>query len=102
MQRHKLFRITKFEIVGAYTLRICFDDGSEQTIDFLPVLHGPVFGPLRDKELFEQVQLIDYAGCLEWPTGADFDPETLRNWPDYKDAIIARRQSQLRPENVPV
>ncbi|MFZ1752782.1 MAG: DUF2442 domain-containing protein [Caldilineaceae bacterium] len=89
-------------MVGAYTLRICFDDGSEQTIDFLPVLYGPVFGPLRDKELFEQVQLSDYAGCLEWPTGADFDPETLRNWPDYKDAIIDRRQSQWRSENVPV
>ena len=52
MERHQLFRATKFAIVGDYTLRIQFDDGSEQTIDFLPVLHGPVFGPLRDKKTF--------------------------------------------------
>jgi len=97
MERHQLFQVTKFAIVGDYTLRIQFDDGSEQTIDFLPVLHGPVFGPLRDKKLFSQVQLIDYAGCLEWPNGADFDPETLRNWPLYKDAIIAKRQMFLEP-----
>lgn len=92
MQRHQIFRVTAFEIVGDYVLRICFDDGSEQTIDFLPVLHGPVFGPLRDKALFAQVQIVEYAGCLEWPNGADFDPETLRNWPLYKEAIIANRQ----------
>ena len=97
MIRHKLYRVEKFEIVDDYTLRIRFDDGSEQTIDFLPVLYGPVFGPLRDKQLFAQVELIDYAGCLEWPTGADFDPETLRNWPSYKDAIIANRQIFLQP-----
>jgi len=97
MHRHQLFRVTEFEIIGDYTLRIWFDDKSEQTIDFLPVLHGPVFGPLRDKRLFDQVQLIDYAGCLEWPTGADFDPETLRNWPNYKDTIIANRSVFLQP-----
>jgi len=84
--------VTQFERIGDYILRIRFDDGSEQTIDFLPVLHGPIFGPLRDKEIFAQVQLVKYAGCLEWPTGADFDPETLRNWPQYKDEIIASRQ----------
>jgi len=97
MQRHQIFRVTKFEIVGDYTLHICFDDGSEQTIDFLPVLHGPVFGPLREKRVFAQVRLIDYAGCLEWPNGADFDPETLRHWPLYKDSIIANRQIFLEP-----
>lgn len=92
MTGHKLYRVTNFKIVGQYTLQIWFDDGSAQTIDFEPVLHGPVFEPLRDLALFNQVRLIDYAGCLEWPTGADFDPETLRNWPDYREEIIARRQ----------
>ena len=92
---HKLFRVTDFEIVGDYTLRIHFDDGTEQTINFEPVLYGPVFAPLRDLDLFNQVQLVDYAGCLEWPTGADFDPETLHGWPRYKDEIIERRKVQI-------
>jgi hypothetical protein len=92
MAVHKIFRVTGFSIIDQYTLRITFDDGTEQVINFEPVLYGPVFGPLRDPELFRQVQLIEYAGCLEWPTGADFDPETLHDWPAVKDEIIARRQ----------
>lgn len=92
MNGHTLYRVVDFEIIGEYTLRIRFNDGTEQVIDFEPVLYGPVFGPLRDQALFNQVRLIDYAGCLEWPTGADFDPETLHNWPQYKDEIIERRR----------
>jgi hypothetical protein len=92
MPQHKIYRVTDFDIVADYTLRIRFDDETEQVIDFEPVLHGLVFGPLRDLALFNQVQLVDYAGCLEWPTGADFDPETLHDWSYVKDEIIARRQ----------
>jgi hypothetical protein len=91
---HQIYRVTAFEIVGDYTLRILFDDGTEQVIDFEPVLYGPMFEPLRKLDLFNQVKLIEEVGCLEWPTGADFDPETLRNWPDYKDEIIASRRRQ--------
>lgn len=94
VSRHRLFRVTDFQIVNDYTLRIHFNDGTEQTVDFEPVLYGPVFGPLRNLSLFNQVTLINYAGCLEWPTGADFDPETLHDWPLYKDEIIERRKVQ--------
>ena len=78
---HGIFRVTEFEIVGAYTLRIKFDDGAQQVINFEPVLYGPVFEPLRDLALFNQVRSVTEVGCLEWPTCADFDPETLRHWP---------------------
>ncbi len=89
---HGIYRVTAFEILGDYTLRIQFDDGAEQVIDFEPVLYGPVFEPLRNLELFNQVQLVEEVGCLEWPNGADFDPETLRHWPEYKDEMIAERR----------
>ncbi len=94
MTEHKLYRVTGFEIVDEYTLRVTFDDGTEQVIDFEPVLYGPLFAPLRDPAEFSQVRLIEYAGCLEWPTGADFDPETLHDWPHRKDEIIERRKQQ--------
>ena len=74
-----LYRIRHFVIVKDYTLRIYFDDGSEQTIDFSPVLYCEVLGPLRDLTLFNQVMLDLIAHTLTWPSGADFDPETLRN-----------------------
>lgn len=84
------------EIVGPYTLRLAFDDGQKQVINFEPVLYGPVFEPLRTLNLFNQVQLNPDTGTIEWPTGADFNPVVLHDWPLYKDKIIAsHRQHQL-------
>jgi hypothetical protein len=34
---------TNVEIVGEYRLRLTFDDGTQQVIDFEPLLWGPVF-----------------------------------------------------------
>jgi len=87
---HKLYQVTNFEIVGDYTLRVEFDDEAEQTIDFSPVLAGEMWGPLRDLTLFNQVELDPIAHTLTWPNGADFDPETLRNWPEYVEELAVR------------
>jgi len=35
---HGIYRVESFEIISPYTLRIGFDDGSEQVINFEPVL----------------------------------------------------------------
>jgi hypothetical protein len=39
-------------------------------------------------DLFNQVRLDPEVHTLVWPNDTDFDPETLRNWPDYVDAWI--------------
>lgn len=44
---------------------------------------------MQDEALFNAVQLDTEAGVLEWPNGADFDPETLRNWAEYRDDFVA-------------
>ncbi|MEZ4663984.1 MAG: DUF2442 domain-containing protein [Caldilineaceae bacterium] len=90
---HEIFYVVDFEIVGPYTLRVRFDDDSEQVINFEPVLYGEMFGPLRDKALFEQVRLDAEIRNLVWPNDAAFDPETLRNWPQYKDEFARAAQS---------
>ena len=87
---HKLYRVTDFEIVGDYTIQVKFDDGTEQSINFEPVLYGEMWRPLRDPVLFNQVTLDPVAHTLTWPSGADFDPETLHNWLDYKDQLATR------------
>lgn len=89
---HKLYKVISFEIVGNYTIRVDFDDGSEQVIDFKPVLYGEMWAPLQDLSLFNQVELDPVAHTLTWPNGADFDPETLRNWPEYVDELAERAQ----------
>jgi len=40
-----------------FTLRVDFDDGTDQVIDFRPVLAGELFGPLLDPSLFNQVAI---------------------------------------------
>ena len=91
----QIHRVTQFEIVGDYIIRLTFDDQTEQTIDFEPILSGPIFGPLRDKSLFDQVTLEKTFGTLEWPNGADVSPTVLHDWPEHIDAIIARRQQEV-------
>ncbi len=83
MIHHEIYRITKIRVIGPYTLKIWFDDGVERTIHFRDILYGPIYGPLRDQKLFEQVTIDPEIHTLVWPNGADFDPETLHNWPDY-------------------
>jgi hypothetical protein len=67
-----------------------FEDQTERTIDFEPVLFGEVFGPLRDTGLFGQVSIDSEVHTLVWPNGADFDPETLYNWDQYIGALSER------------
>ncbi len=86
---HDIHRIERFDIVGPYTLCLEFEDGARQEIDFRPVLEGQVLGALQDVALFNAVRLDAETGVLQWPNGADFDPETLRNWPSYRDDFVA-------------
>jgi hypothetical protein len=93
---HPIYRVTAFEIVGAYSLRVSFDDHSEQVIDFEPVLAGELYGPLKDQALFRQVRLDPEVQTLVWPNGADFDPATLHDWPRYRQELVTRAQGWTR------
>jgi len=86
---HAIYRVEHLEIVGPYTLDLRFDDGSRQRIDFRPVLEGELFGPLQDLAVFNSVELDTSFGTIQWPNGADFDPETLHDWPKYRDDLVA-------------
>ncbi len=90
---HEIHTVTDFTIVAPYTLRIVFADGYMQVIDFLPMLRGEMFGPLRDPVLFNGVTLDEEAGTLVWPNGADFDPATLHDWDRVGPAMIRMAES---------
>ena len=89
---HPVYRILGFDIVGPYSLHVKFDDGIERSIDFEGILEGELLSPLKDPRLFAQVDLDPETHTLVWPNGADFDPETLHNWPEYADELAERAQ----------
>jgi hypothetical protein len=99
--KHPIYRVVGLHKVRAYTLRVTFDDGTDQVIDFSPVLIGQVYGPLRDKRLFDLVQIDPEIHTLVWPNGADFDPATLHDWPACAAAMSEMARSwAAQPEVV--
>lgn len=86
---HEIHRVASFEKLAAFTLRVEFADGTSQTIDFLPILKGELYGPLQNPVLFDQVSIDPEVHTLVWPNGADFDPAILHNWPESSQALKA-------------
>ena len=82
--RHPIYRVTSFEQTGPYALR--------QTINFEPILEGELYGPLRDPAEFARVKIDPEVHTLVWPSGADFDPAILHDWPKHEAAFRAAAQ----------
>jgi hypothetical protein len=89
---HPIYKVESFRIEAPYTLRVRFDDGTEQVIDFRPMLAGALYGPLRDLTVFNQVRIDPEVHTLVWPNGADFDPASLHDWTTHAPSMIARAQ----------
>lgn len=73
-----LSKITRFEKVGGFRLRVHFGDGSMGEHDFGSIVNetGPMIEPLRDASYFERV-FLEF-GALTWPNGFDIAPQWLR------------------------
>ncbi len=84
---HEIYRIVDFKHMEPFTMWIKFDDETERVIDFRPVLEGSIYGPLQDESVFNQAELNPERHTLVWPNGADFDPETLHDWPTYAEKM---------------
>lgn len=90
---HPIYRITSVECVAGYSLRLAFDDGLTRTINLEPILAGEIYGPLRDPAVFAQVAVDPEVHTIVWPSGADFDPATLHDWPEHEaDFRVAAEQ----------
>jgi hypothetical protein len=93
---HELHSIKAVEVSGSHSLRLTFEDGFHRVVDLSPVLYGKRFGPLRDPKCFAQVRLNPDLETIEWPTGADFDPETLYHWDWYVEDLKAMAEKWER------
>ena len=98
---HSIHRVISFELLDSYVLSVHFEDGTSQTIDFQPVLKGELFGPLSNPIVFQKVSIDKEIHTLVWPNGADFDPETLHDWPTHEPSLkeMASRWESALAEN---
>ena len=77
-----LICVTGVEYVKGYTMRLEFSNGKVKLVNFLPLLKGKHFEPLKDLRNFVQFGLTHWA--LEWYNGADFAPDYL-----YRNGVEA-------------
>ena len=90
---HEIHSVVRVENVKPYVLRLDFADGKTTTINFLPMLRGEMYGPLRDLKVFNQVRLDSDTATIVWPNGADFDPATLHDWENVGTVMVAMAQT---------
>lgn len=70
------------EIVSAvplepYVVRVTFAGGEVRDVDIEPLLDGPVFATLRDRDEFRRVGVDEQTGAVAWPNGADLDSDVI-------------------------
>ncbi len=88
--QHEIHTIKSFNIAAPYTLEIIFEDDILKTINFLPVLTGEMYGPLKNQDCFNKVILDSEINTVVWPNGVDFDPALLYHWEHYIDELTQR------------
>ncbi|MBA2562216.1 MAG: DUF2442 domain-containing protein [Chitinophagaceae bacterium] len=96
---HEIHTIKSFSIAAPYTLEIVFGDNSHKTINFLPVLTGEMYGPLKNPDCFDKVILDTEVNTIVWPNGADFDPALLYNWEHYIEELT-QRAKKWKTQNI--
>ena len=82
-------RVTHVEPRDGFRLAVEFSDGVRGEVDLAGDLWGPVFEPLKDRELFVQAA-VDEFGAVCWPNGADLAPDALH-------AMLAGTAASRRP-----
>ena len=70
-------RVVEVRALENYRLWLRFEDGASGFVDLRGELWGPMFEPLRDKDLFAQVAIHPDLETVTWPNGADLAPEFL-------------------------
>lgn len=69
--------IIEAKYIHDYVLRIRLNDGTEGHVDFKNDLHGGIFEPLNDIEIFKRFHVDPEIETIVWENGADFAPEYL-------------------------
>ena len=81
-----------------YVLELKFRSGEVRLLDMNPYIQeGGVFGKLRDKSKFLEVEVQHDLGGLIWQSGADFCPNTAFMKSEPCAAKISARKHKDKP-----
>ncbi len=69
--------VKKVEYLNGYKIVLTFNDGTVKEVDLKEELHGEMFEPLKDLNLFKKIKINQDTNTIEWENGADFAPEFL-------------------------
>ncbi len=70
--------VVKVKLLGSFRLKVWFKDGASGEVDISEIVKiRGIFEPLRIPEFFKRVSINPETFVLEWPNGADIDPEIL-------------------------
>jgi len=72
------WRVARVEVLSEFRLHVCFNDGTEGTVElagFLNSASAGVFAALRDERLFHQAQVT--LGAVTWPNNLDLAPDAM-------------------------
>ena len=69
--------VTSARALSGFKVEVCLDDGRQGFADLLEELHGPMFEPLKDPEVFRALRLDEGLRTIVWPNGADLAPEFI-------------------------
>jgi len=67
--------IIEAKYVEDYKVWVSFNNGREGIADLSDSLKGPIFGQLKDKEVFSSLMVDRELETIIWPNGADLAPE---------------------------
>ena len=66
------------KVLKNYKLHLRFEDNQEGIVDIQQqIKFTGVFEPLKNPDYFAQVKVNSELGTIQWPNGADLDPDVL-------------------------
>ena len=77
-------RVKKVIPLENYKLELTFTNNEVRVFDVSPYLDLGIFKELRDKSIFNSVQV--FMGSVKWKNDQDFCPDTL-----YEDSVVIKK-----------
>lgn len=69
--------ITDAKHIEGYKVEVAFNNGKRGIADLSEALHGPLFEPLKNQEVFSSFVVDKELETLVWPNGVDLAPEYI-------------------------